>query len=310
MRVTHKGYLISTQVAFIALYTIIVTGSLVRLTGSGLGCVDWPQCSKSKFIDVSSTHAAIEQLNRLFTGVVAAAVILCVLMSLKLTPRRRDLIAMSIVLVAGVLAQVIIGAIVVWTGLNPYSNIAHFIVSIFLMSVAYMLVQHAKIFRLTDDVVPRGEPILKDQRIAKLVKILLLTTGAAVVAGTLVTGSGPHAGDENAVRLGFAMTTIVRTHSVFVWLTVATTMALVFLARKNTDARVLLTKSLKRFSAVLIFQGAIGYLQYFLGVPIGLVAVHVATSVAVWLCAVDVYWNSRLSVLPNNVLDYKQDVGG
>ena len=310
MRVTHKGYLISTQVAFIALYTIIVTGSLVRLTGSGLGCVDWPQCSKSKFIDVSSTHAAIEQLNRLFTGVVAAAVILCVLMSLKLTPRRRDLIAMSIVLVAGVLAQVIIGAIVVWTGLNPYSNIAHFIVSIFLMSVAYMLVQHAKIFRLTDDVVPRGEPILKDQRIAKLVKILLLTTGAAVVAGTLVTGSGPHAGDENAVRLGFAMTTIVRTHSVFVWLTVATTMALVFLARKNTDARVLLTKSLKRFSAVLIFQGAIGYLQYFLGVPVELVAVHVAISVAVWLCAVDVYWNSRLSVLPNNVLDYKQDVGG
>ena len=303
MRVTHKGYLISTQVAFIALYTIIVTGSLVRLTGSGLGCVDWPQCSKSKFIDVSSTHAAIEQLNRLFTGVVAAAVILCVLMSLKLTPRRRDLIAMSIVLVAGVLAQVIIGAIVVWTGLNPYSNIAHFIVSIFLMSVAYMLVQHAKIFRLTDDVVPRGEPILKDQRIAKLVKILLLTTGAAVVAGTLVTGSGPHAGDENAVRLGFAMTTIVRTHSVFVWLTVATTMALVFLARKNTDARVLLTKSLKRFSAVLIFQGAIGYLQYFLGVPVELVAVHVATSVAVWLCAVDVYWNSRLSVSPNNVLD-------
>ena len=224
-------------------------------------------------------------------------------MSLKLVPRRRDLIAMSIVLVGGVLAQVVIGAIVVWTGLNPYSNIAHFIVSIFLMSVAYMLVQHAKIFRLTDDVVPRGEPILKDRRIVILVKLLLLTTGAAVVAGTLVTGSGPHAGDENAVRLGFAMTSIVRTHSVFVWLTVATTLALVFSARKNTDARILLTKSLKRFSAVLIFQGAIGYLQYFLGVPVGLVAVHVATSVAVWLFAVDVYWNSRLSVSPTNVLD-------
>ena len=209
---------------------------------------------------------------------------------------------MSIVLVAGVLAQVIIGAIVVWTGLNPYSNIAHFIVSIFLMSVAYMLVQHAKIFRLTDDVVPRVEPILKDGRIVKLVKILLLTTGAAVVAGTLVTGSGPHAGDENAVRLGFAMTTIVRTHSAFVWLTVGTTIALAFLVRNQGDARVLLTRSLKRFSAVLILQGAIGYLQYFLGVPIGLVALHVATSVAVWLYAVDVYWNSRLSVFPNNVL--------
>ncbi len=303
MRVTHKGYLGSTQVAFVALYTIIVTGSLVRLTGSGLGCADWPQCSETKFIDISSAHAAIEQINRLFTGVVAAAVILCVLMSLKLAPRRRDLIAMSVVLVAGVLAQVIIGAIVVWTGLNPYSNIAHFVVSIFLMSVAYMLVQHAKIFKLTDDVVPRGEPILKDQRVAKLVKILLLAAGAAVFTGTLVTGSGPHAGDENAVRLGFAMTTIVRTHSVFVWLTVATAIVLVFFARKRTDARVLLAKSLQRFLVVLIFQGAIGYLQYFLGVPVGLVAVHVATSVAVWLCAVDVYWNSRLSVSANSVLD-------
>ena len=294
MRVTHKSYLRSTQVAFIALYTIIVTGSLVRLTGSGLGCADWPQCSESKFIDVSSAHAAIEQLNRLFTGVVAAAVILCVLMSLKVVPRRRDLIAMSIVLVVGVLAQVVIGAIVVWTGLNPYSNIAHFIVSIFLMSVAYMLVQHAKIFRLTDDVVTRGEPILKDGLLTKIVRLLLVTTGAAVLTGTLVTGSGPHAGDENAVRLGFIMTTIVRTHSAFVWLTLATTLALVFLARKTPNARVLLSKPLKRFSAVLIFQGAIGYLQYFLGVPVGLVAVHVATSVAVWLCAVDVYWNSRL----------------
>lgn len=303
MRVTHKGYLISTQVAFVALYTIIVTGSLVRLTGSGLGCADWPQCSDSEFIDVSSAHAAIEQINRLFTGVVAAAVILCVLMSLKLAPRRRDLIAMSVVLVVGVLAQVLIGAMVVLTGLNPYSNIAHFVVSIFLMSVAYMLVQHAKIFRLTDEVVLRGEPILKDQRVARLVKILLLTAGAAVFTGTLVTGSGPHAGDENAVRLGFALKTIVRTHSVFVWLTVATAIVLIFFARKNTHARVLLTKSLQRFSVVLVFQGAIGYLQYFLGVPVGLVAVHVATSVAVWLCAIDVYWNSRLSVSTNSVLD-------
>ena len=292
-----------TRVAFVALYVIIITGSLVRLTGSGLGCADWPRCSESKFIDVSSGHAAIEQLNRLFTGVVAVAVIACVLMSLKLTPRRRDLIVMSIVLVGGVMAQVLIGAIVVWTGLNPYSNILHFIVSIFLMSVVYMLVQHAKIFRISDDVVSRGEPVLKDRRIAKFVKMLVATTGAAVFTGTLVTGSGPHAGDENAVRIGFAMTTIVRTHSGFVWLTVAVTLVLGLLTNKKDVARTLLTKSLKRFSVILVFQGALGYLQYFLGVPSWLVAVHVATSVAVWLSVLDIYWNSRLSVLPNSVLD-------
>lgn len=303
MRVSHRGYLRATQGAFVALYLIIITGSLVRLTGSGLGCADWPQCSESKFIDVSSTHAAIEQINRLFTGVVAASVILCVLLSLRLKPKRRDLIAMSIVLVAGVMMQVIIGAIVVWTGLNPFSNIAHFLVSIFLMTTAYMLVRHASIFRTTDEVAPRGEPLLKGQPIEKIVKTLLVATGAAVVTGTLVTGSGPHAGDETAVRLGFAMPTIVRTHSAFVWLTVGVLLVSLHMTRKNTEAKKLLMRPLKRFAAVVLFQGAIGYLQYFLGVPIGLVAIHVATSVAVWLCALDVYWSSRLSALPNSVLD-------
>ncbi|MDP4901757.1 MAG: COX15/CtaA family protein [Ilumatobacteraceae bacterium] len=293
----------ATQGAFVALYLIIITGSLVRLTGSGLGCADWPQCSESKFIDVSSTHAAIEQINRLFTGVVAASVILCVLLSLRLKPKRRDLIAMSIGLVAGVMMQVIIGAIVVWTGLNPFSNIAHFLVSIFLMTTAYMLVRHASIFRTTDEVAPRGEPLLNGQPIENIVKTLLVATGAAVVTGTLVTGSGPHAGDETAVRLGFAMPTIVRTHSAFVWLTVGILLVSLHMTRKNTEAKKLLMRPLKRFAAVVLFQGAIGYLQYFLGVPIGLVAIHVATSVAVWLCALDVYWSSRLSALPNSVLD-------
>ena len=303
MRVSHRGYLRATQGAFVALYLIIITGSLVRLTGSGLGCADWPQCSESKFIDVSSTHAAIEQINRLFTGVVAASVILCVLLSLRLKPKRRDLIAMSIVLVAGVMMQVIIGAIVVWTGLNPFSNIAHFLVSIFLMTTAYMLVRHASIFRTTDEVAPRGEPLLKGQTIEKIVKTLLVATGAAVVTGTLVTGSGPHAGDETAIRLGFAMPTIVRTHSAFVWLTVGILLVSLHMTRKNTEAKKLLMRPLKRFAVVVLFQGAIGYLQYFLGVPIGLVAIHVATSVAVWLCALDIYWSSRLSALPNSVLD-------
>ncbi len=210
---------------------------------------------------------------------------------------------MSLVLVAGVLAQVIIGAIVVWTGLNPFSNIAHFLVSIFLMTTAYMLVRHASIFRLTDEIAPRSEPLLKGQPIEKIVRILLVTTGAAVITGTLVTGSGPHAGDETAVRLGFAMPTIVRIHSAFVWLTVIFLVVSIQIMKKSDEGRSLLMSPLKRFAGVLLFQGLIGYLQYFLGVPIGLVAIHVATSVAVWLCVVDVYWSSRLSALPNSVLD-------
>lgn len=303
MIVTHKGYLRSTQVAFVALYTIIITGSLVRLTGSGLGCADWPKCSDTKFIDVSSTHAAIEQINRLFTGVVAAAVIVCVLLAFKLQPKRRDLIAMSILLVVGVLAQVMIGAIVVWTGLNPVSNIAHFLVSIFLMSVAYMLVQHARIFRLTKDAPPRGEPELKDKLAINLVRLMVLATGLAVITGTVVTGSGPHAGDEDAIRLGFGISRVVRIHSATVWLAMFTSLGLAVLIRRRQNLADILQKSLSRYLLILVIQGGIGYAQYFLGVPVVLVAFHVAISVAVWLCAVDVYWNSRLSTQQPNVID-------
>jgi len=286
-----------------ALYTIIITGSLVRLTGSGLGCVDWPQCSDTKLIDVSSTPAAIEQLNRLFTGVVAAAVIVCVLFAFKLQPKRRDLIGMSIMLVIGVLAQVIIGAVVVLTGLNPFSNIAHFLVSVFLMSVAYMLVQHAKIFRTTAEVVPRGEPMIKDVVVIRLVKLLVLTTGLAIITGTIVTGSGPHAGDLDAPRLNIALSTIVKVHSSTVWVAMVSALVLAFTIRRKRDLAVILQKSLGRYLFVLVFQGVIGYAQYFLGVPVKLVAIHVAESVLVWLCALDIYWNSRLSALPQSVLD-------
>ena len=286
-----------------ALYTIIITGSLVRLTGSGLGCVDWPQCSDTKLIDVSSTHAAIEQLNRLFTGVVAVAVIVCVLFAFKLQPKRRDLIGMSIMLVIGVLAQVIIGAVVVLTGLNPFSNIAHFLVSVFLMSVAYMLVQHAKISRTTAEVVPRGEPLIKDVVVIRLVKLLVLATGLAIITGTIVTGSGPHAGDLEAPRLNIALSTIVKVHSSTVWVAMISALVLALTIRRKRDLAVILQKSLGRYLFVLVFQGVIGYAQYFLGVPVKLVAVHVAVSVLVWLCALDIYWNSRLSALPQSVLD-------
>ena len=161
LSITPKGFLRVAQTAFGSLYLIIITGSLVRLTGSGLGCADWPRCSESKFVDVSNSHAAIEQVNRLFTGVVAASVILAVLLSVKLRPKRRDLVAMSIGLVIGVLAQVLLGGLVVLTGLNPFSNIAHFLVSTVLMSNAYMLLQHARIFRTQENVSPRREPLRK-----------------------------------------------------------------------------------------------------------------------------------------------------
>jgi cytochrome c oxidase assembly protein subunit 15 len=210
---------------------------------------------------------------------------------------------MSIMLVVGVLAQVMIGAIVVRTGLNPISNIAHFLVSIFLMSVAYMLVRHARIFRLTENAAPRGEPRLKDKFAISLVRLMVVATGLAVLTGTVVTGSGPHAGDEDAIRLGFGVTRVVRIHSATVWLAMFASLVLAVLIRRRRNLTEILQRSVSRFLFVLVVQGGIGYTQYFLGVPVILVALHVAISVAVWLCAVDVYWNSRLSTQQPNVID-------
>jgi len=282
------------QTAFASLYLIIITGSLVRLTGSGLGCADWPRCSESKFVDVSNSHAAIEQVNRLFTGVVAASVILAVLLSVRLRPKRRDLVGMSVGLVVGVLAQVLLGGLVVLTGLNPFSNIAHFLVSILLMSNAYMLLQHARIFRTQEAVLPRREPEISNPRIILLVRIVLFLTGAAVVTGTVVTGSGPHAGDENAIRIALAINTAAKIHSITVITCLVTALVLFSLARREPTFWRILAHPLERFLAIGFLQGLIGYVQYFSGLPVLLVAVHVALSVAVWLGALDLFWNSKL----------------
>ncbi len=296
LNITPKGFLRVAQTAFASLYLIIITGSLVRLTGSGLGCADWPRCSETEFVDVSNSHAAIEQINRLFTGVVAASVILTVLLSLRLRPKRRDLVAMSVGLVIGVLAQVVIGGLVVLTGLNPFSNIAHFLVSILLMSNAYMLLQHAKIFRTTENFQPRREPEISENRVTLLVRIVLGMTGVAIVTGTIVTGSGPHAGDENAIRIGLAINIAARIHSISVLICLATAGVLVLTARRNVTSWRILAHPLERFLGIGLLQGLVGYVQYFSGLPVLLVAVHVAISVAVWLGALDLYWNSRLSI--------------
>jgi cytochrome c oxidase assembly protein subunit 15 len=271
-----------TQAAFVALYVIIVSGSLVRLTGSGLGCVDWPACNSSKFVDVSSTHAAIEQLNRLFTGVVTLAVMAAVGMSLLLKPRIRNLTVLSWGLVAGVLAQIVIGGVVVLTGLNPYSNMLHFLVSILLITNAVVLNHRV---RLAID----GSSKLRQDGLGtatqRLRWLLLVSCAFAIVLGTVVTGAGPHAGDENAVRLGIDIGWSVRFHSAAVWVCLLSALWLAYRIKQNPLEWQILGHALQVFLFWCIFQGALGYLQYFSGVPVPLVALHVAGSVAVWISA-------------------------
>ena len=264
-----------------SVYAIIVTGSLVRLTGSGLGCSDWPNCNETKFVDVSSGHAAIEQINRLFTGVVAGSVILAVSTSVFLNPRVRKITANAGALVLGVLVQVVLGAYVVLTGLNPWSNMAHFLVSIVLVSSAFLLIKRVELL-----IHPREQGECADKRL----RVLLLICACLVMfLGTVVTGAGPHSGAEQVTRLGIGVRFATQLHSAAVWVLVFVAVVLAIRARKNSARWVAEGPAMLRLLSAISAQGFIGYVQYFAGVPAPLVAIHIALSVIVWLCVFAVF---------------------
>jgi cytochrome c oxidase assembly protein subunit 15 len=272
--VSQKTFRAVVGTALGSLSVIIFTGALVRLTGSGLGCADWPRCNATKFVDVSSGHTLIEQANRLFTGVVSMSVIAAVLLAHFRKPLRRDLVLLAWGLVLGVLAQIIIGGIVVLTGLNPYANMAHFLVSLVLAANAFVL------FRRSGSE-PSTYFRTGNTSLVSAIRMVVCSSALALVTGTVVTATGPHAGDEDAVRFGFALISVVRVHSVSVLITIALIVFLGVRAGKvQSDANTRDAIQALLFAAV--FQGAVGYAQYFTGVPVALVAVHIAGATALW----------------------------
>ncbi len=285
--VSQKSFRLVMGTALGSVCLIVFTGALVRLTGSGLGCSDWPRCNETKFVDVSTGHTMIEQVNRLFTGVVSASVIAAVLLSYFRKPRRADLVKLSWGLIIGVLAQVVIGGIVVLTGLNPFANMAHFLVSIILITNAFVLYRRS----MSD------APSIYIRRLASGSSSMLLPlavlSALAIVTGTIVTATGPHAGDEDAVRFGFALTSVARLHGVAVMLTVAFIVFLAAKARKWSDKR--FSEAVQTLLIVACFQGAIGYTQYFTGVPVILVAAHIIGAVSFWLAICNVLFEETHS---------------
>lgn len=267
--------------ALVLVAVIVVTGAAVRLTGSGLGCNDWPNCNDSKLVDVSSHHSAIEQINRLFTFVVGLAVVLAALGAWLRRPRRRDLLWLSTALVAGIPAQGIVGAVVVWTDLNPLAVQLHFVLSMVLVAIAVVLVIRSREpdgARRISTVVPRTRHRLR---------LMVAWTALAIVAGTVVTGTGPHAGDEKARRFTFlSITWVARIHSAIVWIAVLMALSLLWHLRKRDHDREVLDAPLTVWMCVAILQGGVGYLQYANGVPATLVAVHVALATTLWATSV------------------------
>jgi heme a synthase len=263
---------------------LVLTGGAVRLTGSGMGCPTWPECVPGSYLPVEgqaegALHAWIEFGNRLLTFALffaAVATLIAVLRS-----GRRDLRFLAATQILGILGQGVLGGITVLTNLNPLSVASHLLLSIILIASATSL--HSRRHH------PQVRTSSPQVRISRISLAHIVVAFIAIALGTLVTGSGPHAGDVDAPRLDFDISAITRLHSSSVW----TLLIITFIFYRSKDLRFETKKWLNIFILLAIAQGALGYIQYWLAVPELLVGFHLLGSVLVWIAA----WRIRLSVV-------------
>jgi cytochrome c oxidase assembly protein subunit 15 len=274
---TPRAYRKVTLLALCALAFIVVTGGAVRLTGSGLGCPDWPTCAEKRVVAPLEYHAMIEFVNRTITGLVSVAVILAVLGSLVRVPKRRDLVWLSLGLVAGVVGQIVLGGFTVLFDLAPPFVMAHFLLSMVLIWNAVVL--HDRAGRPDDALTGVGTV---DRDHARMIRLLTVMAAVVVFLGTLVTSSGPHGGDERAQRLPFALHQVTRLHGaaamVFLGMTGLVVLSLV---RGGSPAPVL--RRAEVLLVAIVAQAGVGYAQYFTRLPPVLVGIHIAGATAVWV---------------------------
>ncbi len=273
-----RQYHLLTQVALWLLAVIVVSGAAVRLSGSGLGCSDWPNCEPGLLVPEADFHAWVEFGNRLVTGLVSIAVVLAVLGSLRRVPPSVSLTKWSLGLVAGVAAQIALGAATVLTHLSPPVVMGHFLLSMVLVWNSVVL----------EDVARPKKTVSNRSSIHRTLRshAHAVGVGAAVVivTGTVVTASGPHGGDEHVARLDFSFPDVARIHGSAVVLLVVLVLSL-FLRTRHTEGDLFK----RRVTIVLIAtlgQAAIGYTQYFTQLPVLLVGCHIAGATLLWMATI------------------------
>ena len=294
--ITPVKYQKVARISLFLLAFIIVTGAAVRLSGSGLGCSDWPTCENDQLVaEVDDIHAMVEFVNRVITGFVALAVMIAVLGSLFRTPRRKDLIYLSLGLVLGVIVQILVGALVVKEHLPPNLVITHFLISMLLVWNAVELDYRSSLTIRQIRRSARGS-------LEKLSDFLVLCGTIVLVTGTIVTGSGPHSGSESqqtkealdaetpsmnlsvsdleVERLPFDVPDVTRVHGISMILFLL--IMLIVLLKIKTDRPTSLPQA-QNLLVAIIAQAAIGYIQYFSNVPALLVGFHVAGATLVWI---------------------------
>ncbi len=273
---------------------LVVTGGAVRLTGSGLGCPDWPTCYGRAITAPVTDHAWVEFSNRLVTVAVTVVTLVILGAAIRRLPRRRDLIALSFALVGGLLAQVVLGGLVVLFSLNPYLVSLHFVLTLAVLAVALVLWHNAR--------ASNGAALpLVGRDLVVLSRLVIVALGLLISIGTIVTGSGPHAGGPNAKRIGIAFRDIAELHSSVALFVIGLVLALLFALHVGRAP-----ESVQRHARVLLellaVQGAIGYTQYFLHDAALVVEFHLAGATSVWCAAVLYYLSLHRHPLQSELL--------
>jgi cytochrome c oxidase assembly protein subunit 15 len=287
--------------AVISNAVLISTGEAVRLSSSGLGCPDWPTCTKTSLLAAhsvgqTSLNTAIEFSNRMLTYPLVIIAGLTFIACWQYRPggrRRRDLVWLSAMLPLGVIAQAVVGGIVVLTKLNPATVAVHYLLSSSILAAAVVLY-----VRLGEGDGPVRSLVRTDLRV--LTALLVGVTALMLAAGTVVTGTGPLAGtvlDTNGhgktvPRFHFPLESVTQLHADIGWFIGALAVAVVIGLRFSAAPR-----SAVRYGWLVLFglgaQGVIGYVQYFNHLPAGLVWVHVTTSVVLWIWVLRLYLATR-----------------
>lgn len=295
-----RDRLVPLALAAVATNVLIVfTGGLVRVTGSGLGCPTWPTCDGETIVprpggEHATWQTAVEFGNRLLTFLVLGVAIAVLLevrrRGTELPPRLRHL---AWGLPAGVLAQAVLGGITVLTGLSPLVVAAHFLLSMVLIAIAVALWQRSREHAGLTEPVAAGTPV--DGVLASGLRwattALAVVAGAVLVLGTLVTAAGPHAGDPGTERLGLDIRLMAIAHADAVWLLVGLTVALLAVTWRHGPPE--LRTAVRVLFVLELLQGTLGYTQYALGIPAGLVALHILGAALVWTAAVAVWVRAR-----------------
>ncbi|WP_329102124.1 COX15/CtaA family protein [Micromonospora sp. NBC_01699] len=263
---------------------IVVTGGAVRLTGSGLGCPTWPRCTDDSYTTTPALgiNGAIEFGNRTLTGVVGLIALAGLVAALMYRPRRRSLVLLAGAVLLGIAAQAVIGGITVRMHLNPGVVGVHFIVSMLLLLSTYAFWR-----RVGEEDGPVRPTVPRPVR--TLAWLTLAVSGAVIVVGVLVTGSGPHAGDADAARNGIDPQTISQFHADLVFLLVGLTVGLLF-ALRAVGAPTVAVRATAVLLAVELAQGLIGVVQYLTHLPALLVGAHMLGACLVWLSTLSALW--------------------